>query len=771
MQPLHALLQGLIDYAGLFPPARLDMEATVHNYAAYSRGPRAWMLGRLIVPVARLEEFEAAAAELLPGPTEVPWRLSVLPTSDLRASREAIRAFGERHRHGVLIDAVELLAPDPERIREALEVLPRDLQLFFELSLDSERDWPALLDALRQARSETSGAGLGGERVHAKARTGGVTEDALPSSAKVARFLLAVHRAGVPFKATAGLHHALRGKYRLTYEPDSPHGTMHGFLNLFLAALLIRAGKLQTEDAAVSLLETRDAEGLELTAEGLSWNGLQLSNADLEAGRGAFAISYGSCSFEEPLDDLEHLNLLIGGPVESSSSATHASEQSRLDASHDAARRSWVESANAPGTDFPLQNLPFGVFRHDDGPVPHIGVAIGDQVLDLQVCFRLGLFEGLPAARAVDGYTSLNFLMSLPREERLPLRHRLFELLATDATPQLRDTVARALYPLAEVELVMPVQIGDYTDFYASVHHATNVGSMFRPDNPLLPNYKYIPVGYHGRASSVVVSGTPVRRPLGQRRPDPDAPPSFGPSRLLDYELEVGLLVGPGNGRGRYIGIDGAEEHLFGLTLVNDWSARDLQAWEYQPLGPFLAKSFATSMSPWVVTTEALAPFRVSAFERPEGDPAPLQHLHSEHDQQAGAFDVQLEVYLLTPRMRQEGLDPARLSRGNFRHMYWTPAQMITHHTSNGCNLQAGDLLASGTVSGPDKDSRGCLLELTWRGKEPIQLPNGEERKFLQDGDELILRGYCEREGFTRIGFGECRGKVEAAPQHPHSEN
>jgi fumarylacetoacetase len=310
--------------------------------------------------------------------------------------------------------------------------------------------------------------------------------------------------------------------------------------------------------------------------------------------------------------------------------------------------------------------------------------------------------------------------------------------------------------------MLLPATVGDYTDFYASIFHATNVGKLFRPDNPLLPNYKYVPIGYHGRASSLVASGTAIRRPSGQTR-DGDSDPQFGPSKALDYELEVGLFVSVGNELGMQVSIVGAEDHIFGICLVNDWSARDMQAWEYQPLGPFLAKSFATSLSPWVVTMEALAPFRVPAFARPAGDPAPLPYLLDPHDQQHGGLTLNLEVSLLTAQMRKAALAPAVLSRSNFRDLYWTMAQLLTHHASNGCNLRPGDLLASGTVSGTDKSARGCLLELTSRGREPITLPSGEQRKFLEDGDEIVLRGYCEADGFRRIGLGTCSGTILGA--------
>ena len=411
------------------------------------------------------------------------------------------------------------------------------------------------------------------------------------------------------------------------------------------------------------------------------------------------------------------------------------------------ALRSWVESANGH-PDFPLENLPFGVFRQ--GGDPHIAVAIGDQVLDLRECQEEGLISEWACTRE-----TLNELMSRGREAVSRLRARLIELLREESP--LRDRVAKHLVAQRDVAMLVPAAIGDYTDFYASIHHATNVGSMFRPDNPLLPNYKWIPIGYHGRSSSIVASGAEVRRPSGQTREDDSKPPLFGASKRLDYEMEVGIFIGRGNRLGEPMAIHDAEENVFGLCLVNDWSARDLQAWEYQPLGPFLAKSFATTVSPWVVTLDALEPFRVPPPQRQEGDPPPLPHLNFDEDR---GIDITLEVSIRSGPMRAENMAPLRLSRGSFLDMYWTIAQLVTHHASNGCNLRAGDLLASGTVSGPSKESRGCLLELTWRGTEPLQLPTGETRRFLEDGDEVIMRGWCEREGATRLGFGECRGTV-----------
>ncbi len=424
-----------------------------------------------------------------------------------------------------------------------------------------------------------------------------------------------------------------------------------------------------------------------------------------------------------------------------------------MDGTHDPALRSWVESANAEGSDFPIQNLPFGVFDAGDGP--RVGVAIGDQVVDLAAASEAGLLDG---ALERDGLFvgRLDALMGSGPSLRRALRQRLSELLRVDA--KLRDGVP--LVPMSEVALLVPTSVPDYTDFYAGIEHALNVGRMLRPDEPLMPNYKHVPIAYHGRASSVVVSGTPVRRPLGQTKLDDADAPSFGPSRALDYELEVAMWVGGGNALGEPIPIARAEEHLFGLGLLNDWSARDVQTWEYRPLGPFLAKDFATTVSPWVVTLEALAPFRAPGYPRATDDPRPLPYLTSDADRECGGFDLTLEAFLLTPRMRQQGLEPIRLSRVSFRQMYWTAAQMLTHHASNGCNLRPGDLLGSGTVSGTTADSRGCLLELTRRGAEPVQLPTGEARRFLEDGDEIVLRGGCQKPGFARIGLGECRGTI-----------
>jgi fumarylacetoacetase len=417
-----------------------------------------------------------------------------------------------------------------------------------------------------------------------------------------------------------------------------------------------------------------------------------------------------------------------------------------LDATHDTALRSWVASANQPGSDFPIQNLPFGRFRGaGSDEALRIGVAIGDQVLDLKA---VGLIDT----------DDMNVLMAASAGQRRALRAALSEGLRAGSAQQ--AAWSSALRPQSGVELAVPCRIGGYTDFYTGIHHATAVGKLLRPDQPLMPNYKWVPIGYHGRTSSIGVSGHRFRRPQGQTKAPDAAVPSFGPSGRLDYELELGYLVGPGNAPGEPIAIGDAERHLFGLTLLNDWSARDLQTWEYQPLGPFLAKNFASTVSPWIVTMEALAPFRAK-FERPAGDPQPLPYLDAPGNRAHGAFDIALEVWLQTAGMREAGAPAVRLTRGNTtRAAYWTAAQLVAHHTVNGCNLQPGDMLGSGTMSGPLPEEAGSLLELTFGGKQPITLPNGERRAFLEDGDTLTLRGYCEREGAVRIGLGEVSGTV-----------
>lgn len=424
-------------------------------------------------------------------------------------------------------------------------------------------------------------------------------------------------------------------------------------------------------------------------------------------------------------------------------------------------RRSWIASANEH-PDFPLQNLPLGIFSPVGG-TPRGGVAIGEQVFDLKVATTTGLFEGeaADAARVAAG-EDLNAFFALGASARRALRRQLQDLLAEGSPAQARlEALGAELLPAAtDCQLHLPARIGDYTDFYVGIHHANNVGRLFRPDNPLLPNYKYVPIGYHGRASTVCVSGTPVHRPNGQTLPPGAEVPNFGPSKRLDYELELGIWIGQGNAVGDAIAIGEAEQHIAGYCLLNDWSARDLQAWEYQPLGPFLAKNFATSVSPWVVTAEALEPFRTAQPARPEGDPQPLPYLLDANDQARGAFDIQLEVLLQTAAMRERGQQPQRLALSNTQHMYWTVAQLVAHHAVGGCKLQPGDLFGSGTLSGPEADAFGSLLESTFGGKQPLSLASGEQRTFLESGDEVILRAWCEGEGRVRIGFGECRGRV-----------
>jgi fumarylacetoacetase len=432
-----------------------------------------------------------------------------------------------------------------------------------------------------------------------------------------------------------------------------------------------------------------------------------------------------------------------------------------LNATHNPQRRSWVASANTAGTDFTIQNLPYGRFRRTGrGEAWRIGVAIGDQVFDLKRALELGDWPvDIAALLAPLADGDLNSLMARPSATRSALRAAISQAL-TEGDPQ-RARLQAALVPQASVEMSVPCAIGDYTDFYTGIHHATTVGKLFRPDNPLLPNYKWVPIGYHGRASSIGVSGQRFRRPQGQLKGAADAP-VLGASQRVDYELELGVLIGPGNARGEAIAMADAEEHLFGVCLLNDWSARDLQAWEYQPLGPFLAKNFATTVSPWVVTLEALAPFR-HAFTRPDGDPQPLPYLDSDANRREGAFDIALSVWLQTAKMRASGEAAMQLSQSNVAESaYWTLAQLITHHTVNGCNLVPGDLLGSGTLSGPTPEQGGSLLELSLGGKQTIKLPNGEERTFMQDGDTIVLRGHCERAGVARIGLGEVSGTLSA---------
>lgn len=432
-----------------------------------------------------------------------------------------------------------------------------------------------------------------------------------------------------------------------------------------------------------------------------------------------------------------------------------------LDETHDVQRGSWVESARGHPV-FPLQNLPLGVFSPPGG-MPRGGVAIGEDILDLGAALGRGLFDGeaLRAAQAASGRT-LNDLLALGAGPRAALRHAVHAALADD-TPQGRiASAARStlLYRAADCTMHLPAHIGDYTDFYAGIHHAYNGGLRHKRPSPLLPNYKWVPVAYHSRASSVVVSGTALRRPNGQRRLAEDAPPAFGPSVKLDFELELGLWIGPGNGRGEPVPIGRAGEQIAGLCMLNDWSARDIQSWESQPLGPFLAKNFTTTVSPWIVTLEALAPFRIAQPPRPQGDPQPLAYLLDHDDQARGAFDIAIEAYLSTPRMRERRMGAHRVSLSNLRHLYWTAAQMVAHHTSGGCNLQPGDLFGSGTISAPERAGFGSLAELSDDGRTELALPSGERRTWLQDGDEVTLRAVASRDGYATLGFGDCTGRV-----------
>lgn len=429
-----------------------------------------------------------------------------------------------------------------------------------------------------------------------------------------------------------------------------------------------------------------------------------------------------------------------------------------LNETHDVSLSSWVESANN-NSDFPIQNLPFATFRLKGSKEATRGaVAIGDYILDMAAVAKLSMFTGIAqqAAEAA-AQPSLNALMGMGKAANSALRLALSRALRIGASEQ--EQLSTCLIAQDEIEHGMPCQIGDYTDFYTSIHHATAVGSLFRPDNPLLPNYKWVPIGYHGRASTIDISGQEFPRPYGQlKAPDAEAP-VLQPCKRLDYELEMGIFIGQNTELGERIAIENAEDHIFGLCLFNDWSARDIQAWEYQPLGPFLAKNFASTISPWIVTTEALAPYRIS-FTRPESDPQPLPYLSSQENSQYGGLDIKLECLIQTDKMCQDNVQADRISESNFKHSYWTIGQLVTHHSVNGCSMKAGDLLGSGTQSGPEHEQAGSMLELSRGGKEAFTLSNGEKRTFLEDGDTVIMRGYCQKEGAARIGFGEVIGKV-----------
>ncbi|MBB1289568.1 fumarylacetoacetase [Pseudoalteromonas sp. SR43-6] len=432
---------------------------------------------------------------------------------------------------------------------------------------------------------------------------------------------------------------------------------------------------------------------------------------------------------------------------------------SLINETHDINLTSWVESANVDNCDFPIQNLPFAEFRRKGSDEAFRGgVAIGDQVIDLAKLSKLNVLTG-DAKTAADAASeaTLNTFMGLGKQYWSALRLALSKALRAGSDHQ--QALSDTLIAQSDIEFSLPCRIGDYTDFYTSIYHATAVGSLFRPDNPLLPNYKWVPIGYHGRSSSIDVSGQTFHRPKGQTKAPDAEVPSFGPCKRLDYELEVGIYLGKGNALGDAIAIENAENHVFGFCVFNDWSARDLQAWEYQPLGPFLAKNFASTVSPWIVTTEALAPYRTS-WTRDENDPQPMDYLESKANRDQGAFDIQMDVKIQTQKMRSEGHNPTRVSTSSFKHSYWTVAQMVTHHTVNGCNFMPGDMLGSGTQSGPTHEEAGSLLELSRGGKEKITLSNGEQRSFLEDGDNVIMRGWCEKEGYARIGFGSVESTV-----------
>ncbi len=435
-----------------------------------------------------------------------------------------------------------------------------------------------------------------------------------------------------------------------------------------------------------------------------------------------------------------------------------------LNETHDPTRRSWVEAANAPDCEFPIQNLPFGVFQ-SPGRAPRGGVAIGDMIFDLKVAFDAGLFsQSAHAAARAACEPTLNALMALPPRQVSALRRELSDALRSDepARQRVEKMAGDLLVPMQQASYLRPAVIGDFTDFFTSVDHVARVGRILRPDSALPPAFKHLPMAYNGRTSSVVISDTPVIRPRGQKKRG-NGDVEFAPTRALDYELEAGIYIGAGNALGQPIPLRAAPEHIFGLCLLNDWSARDIQRWESFPLGPFLGKSFCTTISPWIVTSEALAPFRVPAVARAKDDPAAQAYLQDATDQAEGAFDIELSATIQTAAMRSKGQTPARITLTNLKTLYWTAAQMIAHHTCNGCNLQPGDLLGTGTTSGPTDESRACMLELTAGGKQPLKLPDGETRSWLEDGDEIAFHGRAKRDGFVPIGFGACRARIAPA--------
>jgi fumarylacetoacetase len=436
-----------------------------------------------------------------------------------------------------------------------------------------------------------------------------------------------------------------------------------------------------------------------------------------------------------------------------------------IDETHDPRRKSWVESANDAGSDFPIQNLPLGIFSTGTLLSRRFGIAIGDRIFDVGRAREHGLLHGLAALAAELGGTgTLNALFAAGHAPTRELRKQVSALLSLEGNNAQRAQALseQLLHPMSDCHLHLPTAVGNYTDFYAGIHHARAAGALMAPDNPLPVNYKWVPIAYHGRASSVRVTGTPVRRPRGQRGLTATNAPVFGPSERLDFELEMGFYVGAGNALGEHIPIEQAAEHIVGFCLLNDWSARDIQLWEMFPLGPFLGKNFGTTVSPWVITAQALAPFRVPAMERPASDPQPLEYLRDDSDQRHGGIDVALSVQLSSEKMRAERVEPVEILHSNAMHLYWTPAQMLAHHASGGCDMTSGDLLGTGTISGPTRNQLSSLLELTFGGTEPVALPDGEQRAFLQDGDEIVFRGRCSRPGYVSIGFGSCAGRVVA---------
>jgi|GEM_PF-1556 len=768
---VRALLANVIDYAGLFPPANLPMDEAIRNYARYRQEPESWILGKFICPATMLGSLASYQDTLFSaGP---PFAFSILGKGgktneefleNLDADLQAVAEFQKRHGNRVQIDSFEVKLPILD-LRGALDgetyILPLEgrellesaagkfenrnlagVRVYFESDLE-----PAWSTRIRSIIGTLAYLRIlerwpSAEPPGFKLRCGGLQATAFPTTEQVATVVDTCRRQYVPFKATAGLHHPIR-RYVASVKTK-----MHGFLNLLVATALCR-GKQSNIEQMKAILEEEDGKEFVFDDKKCGWRGI---TADMNAIRFARTLfrSFGSCSLDEPREDLSAAGLLPiieARPI----AFVHTSATHGFDNTTDAELRSFVPVPT--DSHFPIQNLPFGVFRRRGNRSAGVGVAIGEHVLDLTVLKIHGVLDSpLLRRKALFAQDNLNEFMDLGPTVWQEARSIISWLLRADV-PTLRDYSwlrERALVPMSEVEMLLPAQIGDYTDFYSSREHASNVGTMLRgPENALMPNWLHLPVAYHGRASSIVVSGTDVVRPRGQSKPADAPAPIFGPSKSLDFELEMGMLIGPGNALGQPIPIQAAAEHIFGLVLVNDWSARDIQAWEYVPLGPFLAKNFATSISPWVVTLDALEPFRTVG---PVQDPLPLPYLQSKGD---WAYDIHLEVHLQTEKMEK----PQRISVSNFKYLYWNMLQQLAHHTVNGCNLKPGDLLASGTISGPTPDSYGSMLELAWKGSKHMVLANGEQRTFLQDGDHITMTAWCQGNGY-RVGFGEVTGKI-----------